>query len=331
MIRLVVGPPGAGKSTFVRDRAADADLVVDLDDIRASVGSEATAKALQKRLEADAREHGGDVWIVRTLADAQARAEFAARVGVDETVVMDTDAEIAKARVLDRDGSDEKVPVVDKWWADFTTNEGDVVLSDKEVEIMDEEQNQTQEQSKPEGNEERTQNEYGFPAETPMSEMTAEEQINYWKFHSRKHEKNSSELSAKLTREAEDAQKWRELQDEQKPASEKEVEQAVSAAVAETEARLRSEQYSRLFAAELKAASKDFPGLDSEALAGVLNAENFKTEGGDVDSAKITSFLESLPSGEKKESRRYKAGADQPYTGGSTVEVGRELYSAYKN
>ena len=33
MIRLVCGPPGAGKTTFVGERRSDGDLVVDLDAI----------------------------------------------------------------------------------------------------------------------------------------------------------------------------------------------------------------------------------------------------------------------------------------------------------
>ena len=66
-VRLVCGPPGAGKSTLVREKRRDGDLVIDLDDIRASVGSEATARKLRSVMEDGARTHtDGDVWIVRT-------------------------------------------------------------------------------------------------------------------------------------------------------------------------------------------------------------------------------------------------------------------------
>ena len=75
-VRLVCGPPGAGKSTLVREKRRDGDLVIDLDDIRASVGSEATARKLRSVMEDGARTHeDGDVWIVRTLGDPAARAE----------------------------------------------------------------------------------------------------------------------------------------------------------------------------------------------------------------------------------------------------------------
>ena len=120
-VRLVCGPPGAGKSTLVREKRRDGDLVIDLDDIRASVGSEATARTLRSVMEDGARAHeDGDVWIVRTLRDPAARAEFAARVGVDEITVLDVDADTAKARVSARDGSDEKHPAIDRWWAQNT-------------------------------------------------------------------------------------------------------------------------------------------------------------------------------------------------------------------
>ena len=74
-VRLVCGPPGAGKSTLVREKRRDGDLVIDLDDIRASVESEATARKLRSVMEDGARTHeDGDVWIVRTLGDPAARA-----------------------------------------------------------------------------------------------------------------------------------------------------------------------------------------------------------------------------------------------------------------
>lgn len=326
MIRLVCGPPGSGKTTFVGDRRSDGDLVVDLDAIRASGVDESTARRLRSIMEGSASTHDeGDVWIVRTLADPTERAEFVQRVGVGEVTVLATDRDTAVARVRARDGSDEKVEAIDKWFSRFKANEGDQVLTGKEEDMDPDEQQQGEQQQG-----EQRENQHGFPSDTPVAEMTLDEQVAYWKFHSRKHERNASEAAQKLARDSEDAQKWRELEDKNKPADQKEVEAAVAEARSETEAKVRDEFFSKLFQAELRSACKDFPGLDADALAEVLNVSSFRTEDGGVDTDKINTTLNALPSGVKNEDHP-GIGSDTPFTGGSSIDVGRELYASFKN
>lgn len=69
--------------------------------------------------------------------------------------------------------------------------------------------------------------ERGFPASTPVADMTAEQQAAYWKFHARKHEDRVRELGD-LSDLREKARKW----DEHAAASASEQDKAVQAAVA---------------------------------------------------------------------------------------------------
>lgn len=116
MIRVVCGPPAAGKTTHVETNRQPGDLVVDLDAIRASGVSHETARRIQAWQEDHAREHtGGDVWIVRTLSDPRERAAFAASVGADQVTVIDPGDAVCRARLAERDGNDEKFEGVTRW------------------------------------------------------------------------------------------------------------------------------------------------------------------------------------------------------------------------
>lgn len=115
-VRLVCGPPGAGKTTYVTDRAQPADLVIDLDLLQQALDSRALAHLSRSALERRASSYQqGDVWGVRTLGDPDSRTAAADRLGADEVVVLDVPPEVAKARGLARDGTEEKFPAIDRW------------------------------------------------------------------------------------------------------------------------------------------------------------------------------------------------------------------------
>lgn len=117
MIRLICGPPCAGKTTHVRQRAGDGDLVIDLDELRGRYGP--AAPAVRAALEDAAATHPGDVWVIRTLADPGQRADAARRLGAEEVHVLTVPADEAIARA-DRDGRpDGTADVIRRWWAEY--------------------------------------------------------------------------------------------------------------------------------------------------------------------------------------------------------------------
>ncbi|WP_237237073.1 ATP-binding protein [Rothia nasimurium] len=129
-VHLIVGPPGAGKSTYATEQAAKTGgTVIDYDNFRALAPDADTAE--RWRLEAESRAHdlGKDVFVVRTLAKADERAEAAERIKADETIVLLTSAEVSKARVSERDGDDSKHEAIDAWWQDYTGIEGETTIT----------------------------------------------------------------------------------------------------------------------------------------------------------------------------------------------------------
>lgn len=334
MIRLVCGPPGAGKSTFVDQRAQPGDVVVDLDRIRATGVSDATAERIRGYLEDHAREHeDGDVWIVRTLAEAKEREGFASTVGAEETTVLATPAVIAKQRASSRDGSPDKDNTIDRWWATYTPSPGDTTIGAPDMGNLNTEtthpagtEGNPQEQETPGTPQGGEQGERGWPADTPVAEMTAEQAAAYWKHHSRKHEGRARELEEQARKDAADAAAWREHKENQKPEEQRASEDAVRKAVAEAEARVRAETTGKIFQAEFRAAAAR-KGVDADAQLDYLDQARFITEAGDVDTDKITSFLETLPTGtQQTQGLPTDFGGAPKFEGGSGLDIGRELY-----
>lgn len=124
---LVCGPPAAGKTTWVAERAAPGDRVVDLDAICRRLGSpdgfnhpeHVRAQARRVRTAEEtlvARMNAGTAWVIRTMPDPERRARHAAALGATEVVVLATDAATAKARAVDDDRPAWTAGVIDRWW-----------------------------------------------------------------------------------------------------------------------------------------------------------------------------------------------------------------------
>ena len=341
-VRLVCGPPGAGKSTLVREKRRDGDLVIDLDDIRASVGSEATARKLRSVMEDGARTHeDGDVWIVRTLGDPAARAEFAARVGVDEITVLDVDADTAKARVSARDGSDEKHPAIDRWWAQNApegVNEEEPAMGTQQIPTPADVAAQTTPPAAPaapaappadpaaapagqastdgahDGELRAELRASGVPGDVPVAEMSLEHQAAYWKARARDNERRAAraEREAARTEPPEGAAGAGKATPPEPPAPSGPTPAQLEVFEARVEAAL--------------AARPDYRGVD---LAKYLNPSHFVDGDGRVDREAVNTFISSLPEGKATPQTPPTPpglGSEAPYTGATGVDAGRAMF-----
>lgn len=279
MIHLVCGPPGAGKSTWVRENAGSDDLVIDLDEIRRFTSSDEQAKEFRKHLEDDAHKHPADVYVVRTLADPVARGEVAARVQADRVVVLETPGDIASQRALERDGDDSMAEPIRRWWETYQPREGEVIvrpdmgdnLPDKEVNSMTE--NVNVQDAKAEGSSVSV-NEFGYPDDTPIKDMTAEQQAAYWKRQARKHEEAAKK-------------------NEPGKVDDSVIAEAVQKAIAEERERSERELGERLLASKFEVLAKE-KGVDPakvERLFSSLNKDAF-VSGSEVNDDALEEFFE---------------------------------------
>ena len=347
-VRLVCGPPGAGKSTLVREKRGDGDLVIDLDEIRASVGSEATARKLRSVMEDGARAHeDGDVWIVRTLGDPAARTEFAARVGVDEITVLDVDADTAKARVSARDGSDEKHPAIDRWWAQNApegVNEEEPAMGTQQIPTPAEVAAQTTPPAAPaapanpptdpaatqtgqastggdhDGELRAELRASGVPGDVPVAEMSLEHQAAYWKARARDNERRATRAEREAARAetpegASDAGKGGESPAPSAPAG-------------------LSPERLEVFEARVEAALAARPDYRGVDLAKYLNPSLFVDGDGRVDREAVDTFISSLPEGKATPQTPPTPpglGSEAPYEGAAGVDAGRAMFDAARH
>lgn len=175
----------------------------------------------------------------------------------------------------------------------------------------------------------------GFPAATPLAEMSAEQQVAYWKFHSRKHEDAARDLRSQYadydTLRAKAAEADR-LRQERETESEKAVREATKTA------RLAALQEVRpqLVAAEFRAASAG--RIDAARLATLtedIDMSRYLKSDGSVDlekvAAKVDAWAPELDSTATEPPKRgVKPDPSQGSRGTKTTgaDVGREMFEA---
>ena len=158
-----------------------------------------------------------------------------------------------------------------------------------------------------------------FPANTPVKDMTAEQQAAYWKHHARKHEtaaKSAAEKIAEFERAS--------LSD-----SEKAIAEAKDAGKAEAMAELNTkvlEAHVDAFIAANKLKREDVPAIDA------LDLTKFLTDENDVDTDRLATVLATLapttgPGGSGPDMGQGGRGSG---AGGSSsgVAAGRDLFAS---
>lgn len=133
----------------------------------------------------------------------------------------------------------------------------------------------------------------GYPENTPLADMTVEQQLAYHRYHSRKWQERAEsrsdydELKAK-------AGKYDEIERQNMTPSEQALAQARDAAKAEE----RAATAPRLVRAEFRAAAagRTINGqpVDLDALLEDVDLTKFLKDDGDVDTAKVTARLDKL-------------------------------------
>lgn len=132
-----------------------------------------------------------------------------------------------------------------------------------------------------------------FPADTPLTEMTTEQQLAYWKHQSRKHE-TTVKARGDYDQLKEKAAAHDALQEELRTDQEKQINAATEAGKAAARAELAPQLVEAKF--EALAAGRQVNGkpLNIEAIVSGLDPARFLDAAGKADAAKVTAFLDGI-------------------------------------
>jgi 5-methylcytosine-specific restriction endonuclease McrA/predicted kinase len=145
-ITIVCGPPGSGKTTYVRENFVRGDLIIDLDAIMSALSNLpwydkpanliAYANEVKTALINKAMIDGDQaprIWIIATAAHVEDRARLRSRLGAI-TVVLETTI----SECVNRIAADPRRPhqaaamedVIKEWWEQYRPDDLDIVIKD---------------------------------------------------------------------------------------------------------------------------------------------------------------------------------------------------------
>jgi len=164
----------------------------------------------------------------------------------------------------------------------------------------------------------------GFPENTPLAEMTVDQQAAYWRDKAQKHERRASayhtavggktadEVRAELEAAA-------TLRQSQLSDAERQLEEARNAARQEAAAQFGN----KLVAAEFKAALAHVDGERRDQIIAGLNLSAYLTDNGDVDTDKVSSYAAAIaPAVKDTGNDRHDFGAGRRGNGSSSTKTG---------
>lgn len=165
----------------------------------------------------------------------------------------------------------------------------------------------------------------GYPKDTPLAEMTTEQQVAYWKHQSRKHEQ--------VAKARGDYDQVKAELGKLRQASMTDQEKAIEAARAEAADEARAEERERLLGEVVTAhvsAAMSAAGANQEQIRQVLSPLDpkfFVGAEGKVDTDKVTNFVASLGlTSTKKNWPDMGAGKRGSHSADKSVSAGRDLY-----
>lgn len=143
-LTIVCGPSGSGKSTFVRSLAGPSDIIIDLDDIMATVsglpiyqaGNEHLSAALAQRnrmlLELSMRPRAKAAWFIVMAPKASQRAFWMKALRPIKTIVLATPIDTCIRRIeadAERRGLTSKfIALARSWWSNYSIGWADEVI-----------------------------------------------------------------------------------------------------------------------------------------------------------------------------------------------------------
>lgn len=170
-----------------------------------------------------------------------------------------------------------------------------------------------------------TLNEHGYPANTPVAEMSAEHQAAYYKHHSRLWESRAKENRNTAER----------LRQEQANDPVKDQTDEVNSLRQQLES-LRAQQDDERFSMAFSSAVKQANAPHLETLKSTLNRDMFRDGDGRIDTAKVAEYVSSLaPTNAVPQQPAAAPGLPVGFSQKTTPEkgsaaAGHELYANYK-
>lgn len=143
-VKVVTGPPAAGKTTYVKKNRARGDLVLDVDLLWRCLGvlppyerpNELKDVVLSvRRFIIDYCKRPSDLeraWIIATAADPEKRNAYAEKLHADILLLKPTREECKRRLREDEHRQrhlDRHLTLVDQWFANYEPRTGDEVIS----------------------------------------------------------------------------------------------------------------------------------------------------------------------------------------------------------